>query len=146
MAIAENATIDFFGTQDEVTTSSASVADTVYSILTDTSVWTNDDDAPMASVTAKLTFGTGPTAGTTVDLFIQKNNVEGTDDDDFPADDRPFTYVGSFPLDNVTSEQIQTIDIVLPNYKTSSEYVFVVKNNGGQTLSAAWQLFVTPKT
>lgn len=146
MAIGTNATIELFGTQDQLDTSSASVADAAFSIASDTSEWVNDDDAPLASVVGKFTFATAPTAGTTIDLYLQKLNVQSTDDDDFPNADIPRTYVGSFTLDNVTTEQIQTIEIKLPNYKTSSVFVAAIQNNGGQTLSAGWELWITPKT
>ena len=43
MAISTDALIDFFGTQDEVTTTPSEVTDTSFSIATDTSTWTNDD-------------------------------------------------------------------------------------------------------
>ena len=146
MAIATNDTIEKFGTQDEQTTSSASVASTAYSIATDTQEWTNDDDAPMAAATLEWIYASAPTVGTTVDLFLQKIEVEGILDDVFPSDVAPFTYVGSFINAAVTTTQRQTIDIVLPNFKSSSKFVAVIKNNGGQAMTAGWQVFLTPKT
>ena len=51
MAISTDAAINFFGTQDTLGTSSATVADAAISIAGDQSKWTNDDDAPQASET-----------------------------------------------------------------------------------------------
>ena len=55
-------------------------------------------------------------------------------------------YLGAFPVKNVTTAQYIPLDVVLPNTKTSQGYDFYIRNNGGQTISAGWDLYVTPKT
>ena len=85
MAIGTNSAIQFFGTQDEVTTSPATVADGSYSIASDTSTWTNDDDAPLAMWRLLLTaagLGGAPDGGT-VDLYLQPQNIDGSTGDQF---------------------------------------------------------------
>lgn len=56
MAISTDAAVEFFGTQDTVTSSSSSVADNAFSVAGDITTWTNDDDAPMASIVLEATF------------------------------------------------------------------------------------------
>lgn len=146
MAIGTDSAIEFFGTQDTVTSSSSSVASGAFSVSGDVTTWTNDDDAPSASVTLEATYASAPTAGTSVDLYARLLNTQSTNDADAPDTNFFHYYLGSFPLNDVTSAQYITIDVALPNGKTSQEYDFYIQNNGGQTLSAGWDLYVTPKT
>lgn len=146
MAIGTDDAIEKFGTQDDVNSSSAAVASDAYSVSGDTADWTNDDDAPMAAAVLECAFGTAPDANSTVDLYAQHMDIVGTDDSATPDDDAPHFYLGSFPLQNVTTRQHIVIEIPLPNVETSQVYHFFVKNNGGQSMSSGWQLHITPKT
>ena len=148
MAIGTNDTIVKFGTLDDLDSTSGTVANNAYSVAGDLAAWTNDDDAPMATMVGLFTFGTAPTASTTIDLFCRLLNIaDTTKDTQTPTDDQPVIYLGSYVLDNVTTEQVLSIDIHLPNAKSSQEYEFYIKNNGtGQTLSSGWSLQITPKT
>ena len=146
MAIETDAAIDFFGTQDTLGTSSAAVADDAFSIAGDLSTWTNDDDAPMASVILLANFSVAPTANTSINLYLRPLNMEGTNDGDVPDANFQHMYVGSFPLNDVTTAQYIPITISLPNTKTSQEYEFYVENKSGQSLPTLWDIFVTPKT
>ena len=146
MAIAADSAIHFFGTQDTLGTSSASVADTAFSIASDLSTWTNDDDAPMASVTALIDFSVAPDASSYVNLYLRPLNTQSTNDGDVPDANFIHMFVGSFPMNDVTTNQYITLDISLPNYKTSSEYEFYIENATGQTIQAGWDIYVTPKT
>ena len=146
MAIGTDSAVNFFGTQDTLGTSSASVADAAFSIASDLSTWTNDDDAPMASVTLEITYALSPDANSSVNLYLRTLNVESTNDGDVPDANFQHMYVGSFPVNDVTTNQYITIDITLPNYKTSSEFEFYIENSTGQTIQASWDIYVTPKT
>ena len=146
MAIAADSAIHFFGTQDTLGTSSATVADAAFSIASDLSTWTNDDDAPMASVTALLDWAVAPDANSSVNLYLRPLNTISTNDGDVPDANFQHMYVGSFPVNDVTTNQYITIDITLPNYKTSSEFEFYIENSTGQTIQASWDIYVTPKT
>ena len=146
MAIAADSAIHFFGTQDTLGTSSATVADAAFSIASDLSTWTNDDDAPMASVTALLDWAVAPDANSSVNLYLRPLNTISTNDGDVPDANFQHMYVGSFPVNDVTTNQYVTIDITLPNYKTSSEFEFYIENSTGQTIQASWDIYVTPKT
>jgi len=144
MAIGTDSAIEFFGTQDTLTGSGATVADGAFGVSATT--WTNDDDAPMASMILEATFSVAPDANSSVNLYARLMNIQGTNDQNVPDANFGHVYVGSFPLNDVTTAQYISIDIRLPNTKTSQEYVFSIENNGGQTIANTWDLYVTPKT
>ena len=146
MAIGTDAAIEFFGTQDTLGTSSATVADDAFSIAGDLSTFTNDDDAPMASVTALIDYSVAPDVNSAVNLYLRLLNVQSTNDADVPDANFQHFYVGSFPVNDVTTNQYITIDINFPNGKSSQEYEFYIENKTGQTIQAGWDIFVTPKT
>ena len=145
MAIATDAAIEFFGTQDTLGTSSAAVANAAFSVAGDLSTWTNDDDAVSASVTLLANFSVAPTANTSVNLYLRLLDVQGTNDGTIPDANFQHTYVGSFPLNDSTVAQYITIDVGLPNSVTSQNYEFYVENGSGQSLPAGWDIYVTPK-
>jgi len=146
MAIGTDSAVEFFGTQDTLGTSSATVADAAFSIAGDLSTWTNDDDAPMASVTALIDYAVAPDANTSVNLYVRLLNTQSTNDSEIPDANYQHKFVGSFPVNDVTTNQYITIDIGLPNSKTSQEYEFYIENRTGQTIQAGWDIYVTPKT
>ena len=146
MAIATDAAIEFFGTQDTLGTSSAAVANDAFSIAGDLSTFTNDDDAPQASVILLANFSVAPDANSSINLYLRPLNIQSTNDGDVPDANFQHIFVGSFPLNDVTTAQYILITIALPNTKTSQEYEFYVENKSGQSLPAAWDIFVTPKT
>ena len=145
MAIGTDAAIDFFGTADTVTSSSSAVTDTSFSVAADVSTWTNDDDANFAAMVLQVTFSVAPTSGGSISLYGSLQNVEGTDDQLDPSSAFAHVPLGVFPVKDVTTLQSISISIPLPNVKTSQEYLFFVENRAGQTMSAAWDLIITPK-
>jgi hypothetical protein len=148
MAISTDAAIEFFGTQDQVTTGGGSIADGGFSSISDATEWTNDDDAPMASFVLECDYTTAPTANTSVNLYAQLNEIRSTNDQPTPDSNYAHVYLGSFPLDAVGSSTNQSIaiDARLPNTKSSQKYQFIIENNGGQSMNSGWDLYVTPKT
>ena len=146
MAISTDALVEFYGTQDTLGTSSATVADAAFSIAGDLSTWTNDDDAPMASITALIDYSVAPDANSGVSLYCRLLNTISTNDSEIPDANYTHTYLGRFPVNDVTTNQYITIDVALPNGKTSQEYEFYIQNNTGQTIQASWDIYVTPKT
>lgn len=145
MTIGTNAAIEFFGTQDTIDLTTASVASGAFSIAADQTPWTNDDDAISASLVFGSTFSVAPAATSEVSVFVRIMDIDGTNDPETPSAAFPFTFLGSCPVDNVTSGQFISIDISLPNTKTSQIYNFYIQNNSDQTLSAGWTLKITPK-
>ena len=146
MAISTDAVIEVFGTQDTLGTSSAAVADAGFSIDGDLSTWTNDDDAPQASVILLANFSVAPDANSSINLYLRPIDIQSTNDQDVPDANFQHTYVGSFPINDVTTAQDCSIQISLPNTMTSQYYEFYVENQTGQSLPAGWDIYVTPKT
>lgn len=146
MAIGANSAVEFFGTTDTVTSSSSSLVDGGFSASSDIVLWTNDDDAPIAAFLLEATFSVAPSANSFVNLYARPMNVSGVNDGDVPDGNFNHVYLGAFPLNNVTTRQYVAIDARLSNVKSSQEYEFFIQNNAGQTISAGWDLKVTPKT
>lgn len=146
MAISTDALVEFYGTQDTLGTTAATVADGAFSIASDLSTWTNDDDAPMASVTALLDWSVTPDADSSVSLYCRLLNVVSTNDGEVPDANHTHIYLGSFPINDVTTNQYISMDVSLPNGKTSQEYEFYIQNNTGQTIQGSWDIYITPKT
>jgi hypothetical protein len=80
------------------------------------------------------TYGTAPTAGTTVDLYLVPS-IDGTNYADTPtATTAKGLMVGSFELRNVTTAQrIAIRDVPLP----PGLWKAIVQNNGGQAMAAS---------
>jgi hypothetical protein len=152
MAIGTDSTVIFWGTQDDLDSASAAVANNAFSIATDLDqTWTNDDDAPMAAIAGLFTFGTAPTAGTTIDLYCRPLNfVDSTKDHGTTTiEEESLIYLGSFVMSNTegTAEQVRHLDVKLPMHKTAQPMEFYIHNNGtGQSLSSGWSLQITPYT
>lgn len=147
MAISTDALIEFFGTQDTLGTTTSAVADAAFSDGTnDLTAWTNDDDAPQASIILSVTYSVAPDANSSVNLYLRPLNIQSTNDQDVPDANFLHTYAGSFPVNDVTTAQYCLIEIDLPNTKTSQEYEFYVENQTGQSMPAGWDIYVTPKT
>ena len=150
MAITTDAAVNFFGTQDTLGgTATAAIVDAAFSTIDATTgsvSWTNDDDAPQASVTALIDYAVAPDVNSVVNLYLRPLNTQSTNDQEIPDANFTHTYVGSFPVNDVTTNQYITIDISLPNGQTSQQYEFYIENSTGQTIQAGWDIYVTPKT
>ena len=146
MSISTDAAIEFFGTQTTVTGTTATVADGAYSITGDIVQFTNTDDAPQAAVVAMLDWSVAPDANSSVNLYVRLMNIDSTNDQDVPDANFQHVYVGSFPINDVTTNQYIAIDISLPNTASQQVYEFYIENQTGQTIQANWTLKVTPKT
>ena len=145
MAISTDAAIDFFGTQDTLGTSSSAVTDTSFSVAGDLSTWVNDDDAKETAVVLNVNYSVAPDANSVINLYLRPLNIQSTNDQEIPDANFLHTYVGSFPVNDVTTSQFSSIIISLPNVETSQNYEFYVENQTGQTMPAGWDIFVTPK-
>ena len=146
MAISTDAAIEFFGTQVDLDSASATVADAAFSISTDLAVFTNSDDAPQAAIVGFFDYAVAPDANSSINLYLRPINIQSTNDQETPDVNFQHTYVGSFPVNDVTTNQYIAIDISLPNTKTSQEYEVYIENQTGQTIQAGWIIYVTPKT
>lgn len=100
--------------------------------------------APFAVATLSVpdAFGGVPNDMSSVDLYMVRKNVDGTDDDTaLPSGTDPDSaeYVGSFLIYNENIAQRKTITINLAGVKYAD---FYIKNSTGQTLT----LTTTPVT
>jgi len=150
MAIGTDAAVLFWGTADVLGTTTSAVTDASFSDgVNDLLALTNDDDAPLAFFVLEFTCATLPTVGSTIDLYARPLNIgsAGTEDAEVPDANFLNMYLGSFPVNDVTTAQTVTFGMVgLPNVITSQIYNFYIQNNAGQTISASWELIVTPVT
>ena len=146
MSVSTDAAIEFFGTQKTETGTTATVADGAYSITGDIVQFTNTYDAPQAAVVAMLDWSVAPDANSSVNLYVRLINIDSTNDQDVPDANFQHVYVGSFPINDVTTNQYIAIDISLPNTASQQVYEFYIENQTGQTIQANWTLKVTPKT
>lgn len=150
MTIGADAAIEYFGTQDTLGTSTSAVTANSFSAGTSDIVqWTNDDDAPLAAFVLEFTTATTGTAGSVINLYAQLNDIgnAGNEDTETPDSNFPQIFLGSFPHNNpATTAQTATFVTNLPNVKTSQKYNFYIENKTGQTISAGWDLHVTPLT
>jgi hypothetical protein len=88
-----------------------------------------------------------PDANSVINLYARPLDVQSTNDNPVPDANFQRLYLGSFGLNDVTTPaQYVTMDIALPNGKTSQEYEFYLENKSGQSLPAGWDFYITPKT
>lgn len=152
MAIGTDSTVDFFGTEDEVTVASPSAVNSdAFSVTGDVSDWTNDDDAPFAMFKLKMTaagLSAAPSAGEYVNLYARLLNIESTEDNPLPDANHLSNLLGSFIVDAADADQVLILGPVrLPNYQTSQVYEFFIENKMTPNIGASgWELWVTPMT
>lgn len=151
MAISTDALIDFFGTKDAVDDGSTSaISDGSFSVAADVSAWTNDDDAPSCVMQLTCQWATAPDDGSTINIYARKMNIDGTNDSPTPSANNLDQYIGSFVADGDvainTDAYLVTNWLTLPNHYTSQVYEFYLENQTGQTISANWDLDITPVT
>lgn len=128
-----------FGTAQTVFDSSTDIASTNFSAASTEFNNTNDAAypyAPLALVMAEFPdWGAAPTDLSTVDLYMVRTDVDGTDDDTTtPAttDTEGAEFCGSFVLNNDDELQRKTIVISLAGVQKCK---FYVKNNSGQNMN-----------
>lgn len=149
MTIGADSLIEFFGTQDAVTTTGGSTADAAF---TSAGNWTNDDDAPEAGAVLVAQWATATSiAGKSINLYGRLHNIQSTNDAPAPSATNPVVFLGSFiaPLSNATTDFYMPLvsgRMPLPNQYTSQAWEFYIENRTGQTISVNWSLYVTPIT
>ncbi len=144
MAITTDDAIDKFGTSSDLDNTSSAVTDDSFSVSADLLSFTNTDDTREARILLKATYSVAPSTNSTVDLYAQLIDIDGTNDSPVPSDNFQHVLMGSFPLDAVTILQVVPIPVSLLNFKTSQIHQLYIKNNAGQTLSAGWTVIITP--
>lgn len=151
MAISTDALIDFFGTQDSIDDGSTSaISNDAFSVAADVTTWTNDDDAPYGIFVLMCQWGTAPTDGSVINIYARKMNIQSTNDSPEPSTNNYDQYIGSFVVDGDVATSTNAYHVTdwlaLPNHKTSQEYDFYLENKTGQSISANWDMWITPCT
>ncbi len=149
MAIGTNAAVEFFGDQDDLTSSPALVANGAFSIAGDLATWTNDDDALEAAITLVFEVEVAADDNSGVNMYFRALDVDGsTGDDEVPEAEYRHTWIAFFPaLNGSTALQRSTKRVTLPNYKTSSQWEVYIENLTGQEITVAtWTVLITPIT
>ena len=138
-------TILKFGTPKTLEASGASIANNTLVQADDASYRVASDGAyyPDAKFVISVTFGTAPTEGTTLALYAQPLDIDGTNDAEAPETTRPTVFIGTFTVNNVTTAQY--IELLAQDVPWNASY-YLHNNGTGQTLSAGWMLKVTPCT
>lgn len=145
MAIPTNAQIEWRGTVKTLEASGGSITNNSVVQADDANYDTVSDGegAPDAEFVLVATFGTGPTEGTVLGLYVRPLDIDGTGDAEVPEAARPTRWVGNFVVNNVTSAQYMIcVGRDLP--KLAAYYIH--NNATGQTVSSGWTLKVAPIT
>lgn len=140
-----NETIVAFGTPKTLEANGASIANNTLAQADDANYSISADGAyfPDAKFVVAVTFGTAPIEGTTLALYARPLDIDGTNDGLVPEITRPTVFIGTFPVDNVTTAQY--IELLAQDVPWSAAY-YLHNNGTGQTVSAGWALKVTPYT
>ncbi|UCV02290.1 hypothetical protein [Dechloromonas denitrificans] len=139
------ATIIDIGTRKALEANGASIAsgalaqanDASYDIVSDGGGCTD------AKFIISGTFTTAPTENTTLAVYAQPLDIDGTNDADAPETTRPTVFVGTVQVNNVTSTQY--FELLAENVPWKANY-YLHNNGTGQTLSAGWKMDVIPYT
>ena len=140
-----NEAIVKLGTTKTLEANGASIANTAMGQANDATYSITADGAgyPDADFVLNAAFGTAPTINTTLDLYAQELDIDGTSDAQVPTTTYKQRYIGSFVVNAVTTTQplkVRAYDVPL----VASYYLH--NNATGQTMSTGWTLKVTPRT
>ena len=143
MAISTGAAVEEFGTQTAVITTAGTVSGTAITPSSDSTTFTNTDNAVSAAFVFVGSYTVAPDLNSSVDLYAQLLDVQSTNDTVEPTATYLNQYISSFPLIDATGSQTLSIIAGLPNVKAAQQYNFFIVNNAGQTLSAGANVYIT---
>lgn len=150
MTIEANDIIGKFGATDDATDGATqAVSDGAFS--NDPTTWTNDDNTRLVVFDFKGQYPSGTLDDSPfIALYCRLLNINSTNDETVPSNINPNHYIGNINLDGGLAATTDTYavsnDLALPAKKASQEYEFYYKNITGVTISAGWELNVTPST
>ena len=151
MAIGTDALIDVFGTLDGLDDgATGSVTDGSFSADGDVAEWTNDDDAPEGAVDLVWQYASG-TLDSNAHIIVRYALAEVVSTHDEPVVDSGFPghVFGVIFVDtnaSTATDQHHRIRGPLQNGETSQKYRFYIENKTGVTISANWDMEITPVT
>ncbi len=145
MAIGTNDAIVKLGTTKTLEASGNSIANNTLELANDASysIAADGANAPDAEFVLALIFATAPTEGASIGLYARELDVDGTGDEEVPETTFKPHFIGSFPVNNVTTAQY--IKLLAQDVPRVADY-YLFNNGTGQTVSANWTLKVTPRT
>ena len=134
----------YVGTTKTVEANGASTANNVMTQADDAGYGAAADGGNYldAEIVGAFTFGTAPTANTTIDVYARENDIDSTNDAQVPTTTYKPCYIGSFVVNAVTTAQYCKF-IARDVPRTPSDY-YIHNNATGQTISAGWTLKITP--
>ena len=141
MAISSGAALYEYGTQVTAISDTSAIADTAFNAGTITAL-VQTDCCPLGDAVLNVTMAVAPAAGAAFHLYRRDMNIDGTNDSTAPDANFKSTYIGSFPLDLVTSAQY----ISLTDIPLTVDQEFYLENDAGQATSGTTVLKVTPKS
>jgi len=145
MAIIVGAALFEYGTQTTVITDTGSIAVDAFNSGTTTAL-VQTDYAPLGDAVLEVEFTSAPAAGGAIHLYRRDMNISGTSDSTIPDANFKNTYIGSFPVDLVTTAQY----ISLTDIPLTIDQEFYLENGTSQATDAAGGidtvLKITPKT
>jgi len=140
-----NEAIVKLGTTKTLEASGAAVANAAMSAATGApySIAADGASYPDADFVLAAAFDVAPTVNSTIDLYAQELDIDGTNDAVAPTTTYKQRYIGSFVVEAQTAMQylkIRAYDVpLIGNY-------YLHNNATGQTMAAGWTLKVTPRT
>ena len=140
-----NEAIVKLGTIKTIESSGAAVLNAAMSLASTATYGIVADGAsyPDAEFVLAVAFGTNPTVNTTIDLYAQELDIDGTNDTIAPTTTYKQRYIGSFVVAAQTAMQY----LKVRGYDVPLVASYYLHNNAtGQTMSAGWTLKVTPRT
>ena len=140
MASTDGAILDFDGTPTTVITTTGTVANGIFTVAGTNATLTEYDNSTdlwpdaVATLSVPDTFAAAPDADSTIDLWMIKQDVDGT------LDEIPPTTTSAEGAHYVGSFKISASDLNNPQQFTFSLYgvrkaKFAFQNNSGQTMS-----------
>lgn len=142
-------TVNEFGTEDEVISTGAAVANNAYSLAAHATSHTNDDNAREGSFKFNGTAAANPSANTAYELYARKMDIEGASTDaNEPSDTYREEFIGAFSADSSTTSQVLSFDVEdgdIPAYENDQLTDYYIRNSSGQSLNSGATVDFTPK-
>ena len=126
--------------------SGASIADAVFTQADDANLTAaNQADYTHCDVLLSTVDTTvNPDIGGVVNVYLRPINIEGTEDQPPPSANFPHKFLCAMPIDDDEAlTQAIKVEARLPNPNDDCEAY--IENQCGQTISAGWNLRITPK-
>ena len=138
--MANNAILVFDGTPTTVITTTATIATNIFTVSGTNATITEFDNStdlwPMAKAVFSCpdTFAAAPAAGTTIDLYMCEQDIDGTKDEAAPSTtaQQGAKYIGSFRMYAADVDQPKVIHFSLSGIRKAK---FYFQNKTAQTLS-----------